>query len=319
MPTDDEQDLGAPVLVRALSVLSRGSHSGSLLIESEQGSGSLRLSRGQVVAVSLVHEPSLLGTLLRENGSFDPERYHRSGPRSPRQAIGGWLVAERVASEGAVSAALRRQLAIRLSCMFAWPRLQLSFDGESSLLPIAEAPSTAELILRAARLRARRVRSELRCRRFGGAPLAITRTGRQVLSAAPLWPHEIRMRELLHVGELSAKELLAAVGSTAAARRSLYAFWAAGLVRGPLVAGRALSTLLTKKLTLRRGGSDETLLGVRTHTRTRPDPTETRRAYRALASTIHPDRFQGLRSPAIVRASEEVLVAMNAAQGRLSE
>ena len=303
-------DAGAAAIARALLVLGRAGASGVLTVDCESVRADLGVRAGQVVSSRMPSEPGeSLGEILRAMGAWQGE----SGPL-PHERLGEWALRVGVTDEPALSAALRRQLRMRLCRLFGLGPVELRLRTGSpdvGLPELREPVAAGELIMNALRERVEDVPALLARKRLGDGVLVSTGLGRELLAEATLWPEEQAMVSGLERGA-TVEELLRAAAHRPRAIRALLALRQVGACAPPSPRA-AFTTLLRKKRQLRGSHEARALLDLPPSAGTH----EARGALRRLASAVHPDRF-GPESPAAIRAaSNEVMRAIVQAQQRL--
>lgn len=181
-------------------------------------------------------------------------------------------------------------------------RSNVSLDCEMNAegLP-KEGPCAASLGLRVVRRICGQV-PVTRARAMLGAPdFALRATGLYLLEHGAVFPREAAMLRLMtQAGEGSVDACLACGGAGPEAIRSLLALRFVGAV-GPHTGPYAL--LLRKHRQLRDGESLDALLDIRRGAGRR----EANRAFRRIASALHPDQIGSSAPEAAVRISERVI------------
>lgn len=251
---------------------------------------------GALVAVSSAEGEAALGDLVQE---FWPSRDLTPTWEGPaRLPAGVRLLRAGVLDQGELAFALRQQARRRLRELLRWsaPRVEVR------RVPAAPISGTTGWDVRDAVVDATRAlvaplsRAEFSLTEgWWLRPRASPMVARLVLP-----PAEAAMRSLLEQGA-SAREVLYALGEARAVRRGLHAWRQLGMVGPRSDATHAL--LARKTRALRRGASGDALLGLEPG-----DHGSRKHAFRRLARSLHPDRFEadlGEASTRVFRALVE--------------
>ena len=266
---------------------------------------------GTPVAVHSKDGSEPLGDLIAGD---DAER-RASLARSFDGPIGRAAVVRGIASAGAVSDALRRQMRGRLARWFDEPIRSVRFvHGRVGRAPFEEPPTAADLVLAALRRSARRRPTEdlagLLDKDFLPSPTLRT------LEGAALAPWESALVARVRTGSgrgVPAAELIEVAGDPALGLRTLHGWSLLGWLTTADVARRDHSLLLRKRHQLRRRATPARLLDLSSSHGSNDTDASPRRALRRLAAKVHPDRFE----PSLAETSEEVLRALVAAADAL--
>jgi hypothetical protein len=307
----------SPAIVRALSALSRSSASGRLEIAVSDRRATVVWVGGVVRALSLhPSEDDAIGDVLHRSGDFDAENHRRAlGHGAPRGPVGRWLVEAQVASAPSLAHALRRQLKHRMSIVLGWRRAELSFtDSMPEGLELVDEPvAIGDLVLGAARERARSTGAGAIRGLERVGELAITELGKHLVERASLGPEEAVLVRVLSEKALPARECIAIAGGGSRAGRALVTLMAAHAAAVARASSSDTRMLFEKRMQIERRESPEELLGLRsgsTH-------ADARKALRRLVRVLHPDRFH--TDDAMRRTSEKVLTALLAAERDLRD
>lgn len=310
----------ATSLARALLALDRARANGVLEVRGTRRAARLALVDGTPRAIAL--EPAdgeTLGDLLVREGALDREVHARALAAGwPSVPVGEWLVDTGAASRPAVEWAVRRQLQRRIGLLFDWAPIELCFRcgvADVGVPHVAEPVGTGDLVLGAMRALVADVPLAIARRRLGDSVLVLSRLGEALLAGATLWPEEAAMVPLLRSGS-PVHAVLSVAGGSRRAIHGLFALRLLSAVTVPSAAHGAYGVLLRKRRQLRHavGTDDPGLLDLPLGAR----PEEARRALRRLARFVHPDRFGDHESPAVRRASSEVMAALVRVEQRLA-
>ena len=231
--------------------------------------------------------------------------------------MGRAAVIRGLASPGAVSDAVRKQMRGRLARWLAEPIRELQFrTGSVPRAPFEEPPSAEDLVLASLRRVAlRRDTRDLRGLadlRFVGSPHTA------LLGSATLAPWERAIMERLVQGGgrgIRGAHLIALAdpsGCPDRGLRILHGWRLLGWLSPIDVSRRDHSTLLRKRHQLRRRASPARLLEME-EPRGGDAPAGARRALRRMAAQVHPDRFEA----DLAETSDEVMRALTAAADAL--
>jgi hypothetical protein len=294
MPSD-----AAPLIVRTLDILARGSATGTVVVTGTSRRGSIAMVAGRVAHVEAAGAAPLLGELL----GIDREPTERAG------WIGERTKREGLATAGEVLGAHREQMRARLVAMMSWRGVTVALSQGSPKLPPGVEPAfTADLLIEALRRAAREVPIERARERLAAHPWSLTALGRSLAARAALHADEAALvHALKSPTDLAALERIA---STERAMRLAYALVFVEAAALPAEAGSM--TLLARKTTeLRRDAPAARLLDLPQHS------TDTRAAMRKLVRELHPDRFAAHAPAAIQEASTAVVAAVTRAATRV--
>lgn len=254
------------VLGRGLLRLARTHATGTVLLSGRTGEGALHIRDGCPVALEAPAMRGRLGELLAVPcGPFD----------------GSSLVDTGLATEAAVSSALRTQMRVRLARLVEDPGLRFRFVAAREVRAMEEPMEAVDLLLAIARVHEMPVQGALE--RLEGTTW---RLADESLRNATLGPSEQAMVNVLRQGQQSGETLAAVGGGGLAPLRTLETWRRVGLVEAATSSGKS-SVLLKKRQQLRRATSARRLLELSPEA----DAREARRAVRRLARDVHPDRF----------------------------
>lgn len=302
-------------MARALLALDRGRQTGVLHVVGDARRWRFAVVEGAVRAVA-GPRGELLGDALLRAGAMDPAA-HREALQGPAREgpIGRWLVSRGLASQQAVDAALYEQMLSAVVMALRAEGLEYRFEpGAADVgMPWLCGPvSTADLVLEAMRRAVGKLGLRRLMRDFPTGELRLSTLGRAVEERANLSQRERAVIALLRDGA----HFSAVVTATAGCQRSLVTLAVLGMLRG--VVGRdperaSYALLLRKRRQLRERASARALLDLSDTA----SPDQSRRALRALASKLHPDRLGQDAPPDLRRASNEVLGALIRAEREL--
>lgn len=290
-------------------MLERAGATGELEAGAREGRATIAIRDGRVIAVDapLVAAPRL-GRVLVQAG-LGHDALERVAREQHGAKLGDALVRAGIAGQGAVSHAIRLQLRARVRAIARWSAIELRFEHAADPRAHAHAMPVrvGELMLGAMR-EAVALHDPVDVRtKLAAAPLVLTSVGLRLIDGAPLWPDEQAAAVLLRRGATCAELERAGAATPRALRLVLALRWLEGAAPPPASASVAL--LARKVRQVRRGISAEALLDVPRGA----SAGETHRAWKRLAGSLHPDRFQGGGPEAIARVSEEVASALNGA------
>lgn len=293
---------------RALLVLAERKESCAVSVYSERGACRLHVARGALIAVSgpTGHDDSLGDVLLR-SGDLDAQKHLAALVQSGDGAsapVGAWLLAQQLATRGAVLHALRAQLRGRMRSLLACRELSYAVaEGDLAHGAAIEEPLQLADVLFCC-LRAP-LRSEGAVR---GGELRISSLGRTLLSEASLWPEEEAIAALLLRGERRAS-LDALCRTHPRAHGLLCVLESLGGFAGAPSEPRdraSYGLLLRKRNQIRQGESPYRLLDLPPGATS----TEARKALRQFALQLHPDALGPHVPDALRKASTEVMGAL---------
>ena len=304
---------------RALLVLAERGESCEVSAYTERGMCRVRIAAGALVAVTgpTGHDDSLGDVLLR-SGDLDPRKHFAALAQrgdASREPVGAWLLAEQLATRGAVLHALRAQLRGRVLSLLTCQELsyaQAAASDDSPLPTIEEPPLVADVVLSCVRALSR---AELASTTLRDGELVLSALGRTLLTQAALWPPEEAAAALLLRGAPraaldglcrtypKARDLLACL-------ESLGGF--AGTPCSKTERG-SYGLLLRKRSQIRQGDSPYRLLDLP------PGSTsaQARKALRQFAVHLHPDALGPDVPDGLRRASTEVMGALIDAERQL--
>jgi hypothetical protein len=282
-------------LARLLFALAEHRRSASVLVRSSSRLAEIELSHGRIVRVDGVESEPLGDTLLR-GGALDQARHGAALAEDPPAGpVGEWLVQVGAAPREAVDRALVEQLHARLVRVFTWaqPHATLVPAGSASAAKVS-----ADLVRAVWEGLLTLAREKLPALPTQHAAYTTTRRGLRILA------------QLRHAG-IDVDAALSARGpasheSGAVLLRTLLTL--GGLERD----ADSYSLLLRKQRELRRRATPSELLDLPE----RAGPAEARRAFKRLASRLHPDRFHG-DAPELFALSSEILRALAGAEALL--
>lgn len=276
MPSD-----AAPLIVRTLDLLARGSATGTIEVTSASRSGSISMIAGRIAHVEAKGAAPLLCELL----GIDREN----------------------ATKGAVIGAHREQMRTRLVAMMSWRGVAVALRGGTPrTAPGVEPAHTADLVIEALRRASREVPNERVRERLSAHAWSLTALGRSLCAKAALHPDEAAL-----VATLAAPTDLAAMDRISRSERALRFGYALAFVEAmALPSESGAMTLLARKTTeLRRAVPAARFLDLPNHARS----ADARGALRKLARELHPDRFAAHAPRGIQEASNAVVAAMTRA------
>ena len=300
-------DAATATLGRALLRLGRASATGWLHVVARDR-GAIAIRDGKPVSIRCRNGREPLGDLI----AGDDRARQRALARDFDGPVGRAAVIRGLASPGAVSDALRRQMRGRLARWFAEPIRSVRFvEGRVGRAPFEEPPSADDLVLASLR----RVLAErsvedlggLRERSFVLSPHA------EALRGAALAPWESAMLARIRHGGTGrgvvGSQLLMLAVEPERGLRALHGWTVLGWLTRVDVGRRDHSQLLRKRHQLRRRAAPARLLDLGA-----AKPGGSRRALRRLAAQVHPDRFE----EDLAETSQEVMRALVAAADALS-
>ena len=276
MPSD-----AAPLIVRTLDLLARGSATGTIEVKCASRTGTVSMFAGRIAHVEAPGAAPLLCELL----GVDRE----------------------LASRGAVLGAHREQMRARLVAMMSWRGVSVALRGGTPrAAPGVEPACTADLLLEALRRASREVPIERARERLSAHSWQLTSLGKSLCTRAALHPDEQALATALRTPiDLCGLERIA---KSERAMRFAFALAFVEAVAMPSEAG-AMTLLARKTTELRREAPASRLLDISTHARS----AEARGAMRKLARDLHPDRFAAHAPAGIQEASNAVVAAITRA------
>lgn len=293
MPSD-----AAPLIVRTLDLLARGSATGTVVVASASRTGSISVIAGRIAHVEAAGAAPLIGELL----GIDGEGHGREG------WIGERLRRKGIVTGGAITGAHREQMRARLALMMSWRQVSVTLRaGTPRAAPGVDPALTADLVVEALRRTVVDVPIALARDRLAAHAWALTPLGRSLAARAALHPDEAALVALL-ASPADLARIEQVTGNAPRAIRFAYALAFIDAAALPSEAGSM--TLLARKTTeVRRAASATQLLDLPAYAQR----SEARGALRKLARDLHPDRFAAHGSPAIQEASTVVVAAMTRA------
>jgi len=296
---------------RALLVLAERKETCCVHAYSERGTCRLRIEAGALIAVTgpTGHDDSLGDVLLR-SGDLDAHKHYAALAQrndTNGKPVGAWLLAEQLATRGAVLHALRAQLRGRMLSLLGCQQLsyaQAVADEGAPSPALEEPPMLADVLLGCLRALSGAQR-ELNAR---AGELELSALGRALLMQATLWPEEEAAAALLLRGAPRASiDALCRTHPRAygllALLESLGGF--AGAAHAKNERG-SYGLLLRKRNQIRQGESPYRLLDLPVGA----TPYEARKALRQFALQLHPDALGPGVPDALRRASGEVMGAL---------
>jgi hypothetical protein len=302
---------GAVSLARALLALSGSQQTGVLHVSSELGSSRLAVVRGVLRgASSMPGADDTLGDALLREGALDARAHERALRQSTRAwgPVGDWLVERGLSSRPAIEVALRGQLRDRVLRVLACRRIDYHFEAGPADLGtpwIAEPLATADLVLRAMRVRVEGWSSERLSSSIASGELRLNAVGHALSCGAALWPEEAVTVALLARG-CTLTRVMHESRDALRALRLVAVLALLSAVRSEPARAPRFGLLLRKRQQLRRDVGARALLDL-------PDgaaPLEARRALRRLARRLHPDTLGPHASAALRASSSEVMGAL---------
>jgi hypothetical protein len=266
-------------------------------------------------ATSVPGEDKTLGDLLLREGKLDWARHQRALIREePLRPVGDWLVETGAAPRSAVERALREQHQSRIRRLFYWRDTEFEFvEGRAEIgLPLIKFPiPISEVILDTFKAIFDRDLNIQLDKHVGSNELRITEMGRTLLADAAVSQDEAKMVVLLEQG-CRLEAITRATNGSERAMKTLIALFRLGAVAKANASSAPYSLLLHKRQQLRNSASPAALLDLPKGA----SAQQARKALRKLACQIHPDRFGLDESPALQRASQQVMAALcNAESG----
>jgi hypothetical protein len=295
---------------RALLVVAERRRSCQVHAYTERGACRLRIEQGALVAITgpTGHDDSLGDVLLR-SGDLDARKHYAALAQreASSQPVGAWLLAEQLATRGAVLHALRAQLRGRMLSLLSCRELSFAqADAAGEGVPaVEEPPPIADVLLSCLRTLAR---AELAGPLVRSGELKLSAMGRTLLEQAALWPEEDAVAALLLRGATRGA-IDALCRSHARAHgllmllEGLGGFAGAAHVRSDR---SSYSLLLRKRNQIRQGDSPYRLLDLPPGA----TPMEARKALRQFALQLHPDALGPDVPDTMRKASGEIMGAL---------
>jgi hypothetical protein len=299
---------------RALLVIAERRASCDVRAYTERGECRVRIASGALVSVSgpTGHDDSLGDVLLRSGDLNAKQHFAALAQRGDAggKPVGAWLLAEQLATRGAVLHALRAQLRGRMLSLLACRELTFAqaASDEPSPPAIEEPPMIADVILSCLRALA------LSHDHAGAAPvlrqgeLRLSALGRALLTQATLWPEEDAAAALLMRG--AARASIDALCRTHARAHGMLALLEGlgGFAGAPQAKNERNSygLLVRKRNQIRQGESPYRLLDLAPGA----TPMEARKALRQFALQLHPDALGPHAPDALRKASGEIMGAL---------
>ena len=295
---------------RALLVLAARKETCCVHAYSERGTCRLRIQAGALIAVTgpTGHDDSLGDVLLR-SGDLDAHKHYAAlAQRNDTNAkpVGAWLLAEQLATRGAVLHALRAQLRGRMLSLLGCQQLsyaQAVADHGAPSPELEEPPLLADVLLGCLRA----LSGAQRALSARAGELELSALGRALLMQATLWPEEEPPPRSV-AGRAARFDRCAVPHPSARLRaarvaRELGGF--AGAAHAKNERG-SYGLLLRKRNQIRQGESPYRLLDLPVGA----TPYEARKALRQFALQLHPDALGPGVPDALRRASGEVMGAL---------
>ena len=303
--------IDAWAFARALLVIAEQRRSCDVRAYTERGECRIRIAGGALVAITgpTGHDASLGDELLR-SGDLDARKHYAALVQrgdAGAQPVGAWLLAEQLATRGAVLHALRAQLRGRMLSLLSCRELSYALadaSGEPAHPALEEPPLIADVLLGCLRTLARGE---------GGAPvvrqgeLRVSAVGRALLAQAALWPDEDAVAALLERG--AARSSIDALCRNHPRAYALLGLLDSlgGFAGSPPKADRnSYGLLMRKRKQIRQGDSPYRLLDLAPGA----TPTEARKALRQFALQLHPDALGPDVPEPLRKASGEIMGAL---------
>lgn len=300
---------------RALLVIAERRASCDVRAYTERGECRVRIASGALVSVSgpTGHDDSLGDVLLR-SGDLDAQHHFAAlaqrGDAGGRP-VGAWLLAQQLATRGAVLHALRAQLRGRMLSLLSCQELsfaQAAASDEQAAPAIEEPPMIADVLLSCLRGLARSHDDAGSLPMVREGELRLSALGRTLLTQAALWPEEDAAAALLMRG--AARASIDALCRTHARAHGLLALLEGlgGFAGAPQVKKERNSygLLARKRNQIRQGDSPYRLLDLPPGA----TPMEARKALRQFALQLHPDALGPHAPDALRKASGEIMGAL---------
>jgi hypothetical protein len=273
-----------------LFALAEHERDATVLVRSSSRLAEVEIAKGRIVRVSGVESEPLGDTLLRK-GTLDCVRHGEALAEEPPEGpVGEWLVHVGAAAREAVDGALREQLHARMVDVFSWAQPHVTLVAHRAH---SDAELSCDLVLAVWEGLCALARSHGACATSPSRAPGITRRGLRILSLLRARGVPVDAPNALSANARMLLVLLGAVG-------------------GREFDAETYSLLLRKQREIRRRASAAELLDV-------PEcasPDEARRAFKRLASRLHPDRFQS-DAPELFALSSDVLRALASAEALL--
>ena len=279
-------------LARLLFAVAEHRRDATVFVRSSSRLAEIEVAKGRIVGVRGVDSEPLGDTLLR-GGTLDQARHGEALAEEPPEGpVGEWLVQVGAAPREAVDRALCEQLHRRIVAVFSWAQPHVTLVPAHAR---ERSEVSADLVLAVWEGLLALARSHVPAARGVGRSLGITRRGGRILNqlrAAGVDVDALSTRQ----SDGGARTLLSLLGALGARELDVESY----------------SLLLRKQREIRRSASAAELLDLPE----RAGPGEVRRAFRRLASRLHPDRFHG-DAPELFALSSEVLRALAGAEALL--
>lgn len=300
---------------RALLVIAERRASCDVRAYTERGECRIRIASGALISVTgpTGHDDSLGDVLLRSGDLNAKQHYAALAQRGDADGkpVGAWLLAEQLATRGAVLHALRAQLRGRMLSLLSCRELsfaQAAATDEQVAPALEEPPMVADVLLSCLRALARSHGDASAAPVLREGELRLSALGRALLTQATLWPEEDAVAALLmrraerasidalcrmHVRAYAVLALLEGLGGFAGAPQTKSDRNSYGL-------------LVRKRNQIRQGDSPYRLLDLA------PGATsmEARKALRQFALHLHPDALGPDAPDALRKASGEIMGAL---------
>lgn len=298
---------------RALLVIAEQRQSCEVRAYTERGECRVGIAGGALVAITgpTGHDASLGDVLLR-SGDLDAQKHFAALSQrgdDGGQPVGAWLLAEQLATRGAVLHALRAQVRGRMLSLLSCRELSYALGAateESRAVVLDEPPLIADVLLGCLRTLAQNDGAVVAAR---DGELRVSALGRALLEQAALWPEEDAVAVLLlRRAERSAIDALCRNHVRAHALLGLLE--SLGGFAGSAPATRrdrnSYGLLMRKRKQIRQGDSPYRLLDLAPGA----TPMQARKALRQFALQLHPDALGPDVPDALRRASNEIMGAL---------
>lgn len=297
---------------RALLVVAERRQSCDVRAYTERGECRIRIAAGALVSVTgpTGHDDSLGDVLLRSGDLNAQQHFAALAQRddSSGKPVGAWLLAEQLATRGAVLHALRAQLRGRMLSLLSCRELsyaQAPASDAQAMPAIEEPPMIADVLLSCLRALAR---AESAAPLLREGELRLSALGRALLTQAALWPEEDAVAALLlRRAPRSSIDALCRMHARAHAVLMLLDGLGGFAGAAPIKNARNSYGLLARKRNqIRQGDSPYRLLDLA------PGATSTqaRKALRQFALQLHPDALGPDAPDALRKASGEIMGAL---------
>jgi hypothetical protein len=306
-------------LARAFIRLSNAKKTGVLKVFGDKKSCEVSINSGTPSAVTPVPGgDEMLGDLLLREGKLDGLKHQQALIKGEAESpVGEWLIETGAAPRSAVESALLEQHRSRLRHLFFWLNLDYLFiegNAEVGLRLVTDPVPIAQLIFDL-------FRQIVSCDPAGqfdednaDSILQITEIGRVLLTGVKLSQEESLMCTLLERGCRN-KAIYREIGGSERAMLTLRTLKLLGAIVAKQDELSPYGLLLRKRQQLRNSASPAALLDLPNGA----SQSQARKALRRLAWQLHPDRFGPDASPALSRASQQVMAALCCAEKDLRD